>query len=91
MSDSGISLRLAAGAIAIAAASALPAGCVFREQSEARRARDAYRACLGRHAGDTSQCDPEWQRYLAAVERYEETSRRAWGCDPVQEECPTRR
>jgi hypothetical protein len=66
-------------------------GCVSREHREAEEARKAYHESLSRHPSDASQCDPEWQRYNAAVERYEKNSRRAWGCVPAQGECPRQR
>ncbi len=66
-------------------------GCVANERRGATKARDEYRACFDEHPQDPARCDALKARYDAEVQRYEEHSRRAWSCDPAQEECPTPR
>ena len=83
-------LRVAAGLIGLATCLLLGA-CVSAEHREAKAARRAYLDCLARNPRDTERCESERQAYNVAVDRYEENSRRAWSCDPAQEECPTRR
>ena len=66
-------------------------GCVLAEQREATAAREAFQRCIEEHPDSSSSCDVLRERSLQAQRRYEESSRRAWGCDPSQLECPTPR
>lgn len=54
-------------------------------------ARQDYQACLAEHGNSREACGALEERYRTAVRQYEQSSRRAWGCDPKQEECPTPR
>jgi hypothetical protein len=65
--------------------------CVSAEHDEAARAEKAYRECVALHPRSSPACASLEERMLAAQRRYQESSRRAWGCDPAQEQCPTPR
>jgi len=65
--------------------------CVSREHGEVRAAREAYENCIAKHAKSHSDCGVLQERFLEAQRRYHDSSRRAWSCDPAQEECPTKR
>jgi len=82
--------RVAAVVLLLASISLLD-GCVYREHRVAKEAQDAYYECHSRNPRDPSECETLRKRYEMEVERYEEISRRAWSCDPAQDECPTPR
>ena len=65
--------------------------CVSQEHGEAARAEKAYRECVALHPRSHPECASLEERMLAAQRRYQESSRRAWSCDPAQEQCPTPR
>jgi len=65
--------------------------CVTQEHSEVSAAQEAYRRCVAEHSELHPDCVALRERLLAAERRYEENSRRAWACDPAQENCPTPR
>ena len=66
-------------------------GCVGRELRAMETARTEYEQCVSEY----SESDPECRRLhdvlRNAQNRYEHNSRRAWSCDPISEDCPTRR
>jgi len=66
------------------------AGCVAAELAEVERAQRAYDACIAEY-GDDPECEPLAERVRQAEERYQGGARRAWGCDPAIEDCPTPR
>lgn len=76
-------------ALALGLVTALGLACVAREQQRLNDAREEWQRCLERAA--PGGCEAERSRYEAANREYEERARRAWGCDPAQEECPTPR
>jgi len=65
--------------------------CVTQEHREVTAAQDAYTRCIAEHSESHPDCVALRERLLAAERRYEENSRRAWACDPAQENCPTPR
>jgi hypothetical protein len=65
--------------------------CVTDERDDAARAEKAYRECVALHPRSSPACASLEERMLAAQRRYQERSRRAWACDPAQEQCPTPR
>ena len=65
--------------------------CVAHEQEQAAAAQNAYGECVARHSKTYPDCVALEERLLAAQRRYQENSRRAWACDPAQEQCPTPR
>jgi hypothetical protein len=74
-----------------ALAAALSAGCVASDLRAMERARERYEACVAASGESDPECRALRESYLAAQERYESNSRRAWSCDPATEECPTPR
>jgi len=66
-------------------------GCVATEHGEVAAAREAWAACVAAKSESHADCRALQERLRATERRYEEHSRRAWGCDPAQEECPTPR
>ena len=66
-------------------------GCVSNELYSMDAARDAYEECEIRLSPSHPDCKALRQTYLDAQRRYEENARRAWNCDPRNEECPTPR
>jgi hypothetical protein len=67
------------------------AACVTVQRRDAETAREAYAACVARQSEDAPECIALQQRALAAQQRYQDDAKRAWGCDPAQEQCPTPR
>jgi hypothetical protein len=65
--------------------------CVSREHRELRESREAYEACVAEHGEAYSRCKDLSIQLDVASERYEDNARRAWACDPAQQECPTPR
>ncbi len=65
--------------------------CVSREHNEVKLAREAYDQCVAEHSASYPGCVSLRDRLLDAQRRYRDSSRRAWGCDPAQEQCPTPR
>jgi hypothetical protein len=84
-------MRKAAAAVAAALAGIGLLGCVTREQREVSSLRDAHARCLAEHSESHPDCVALRERLNAAQQRYQESSRRAWACDPAQDDCPTRR
>ncbi len=76
-------------AIFLCLALAVLAGCVHAAQREVAAARTAHEACVAEAGAE--QCGAQRERLLAAERAYQESARRAWGCDPVQADCPTPR
>lgn len=66
-------------------------GCVTHEYEQATAAQKAYGDCVAQHSKAHPDCVALEERALAAQRRYQENSRRAWSCDPAQEQCPTPR
>jgi len=69
----------------------LALGCVADEHGEVTRAWDAHALCVEERGASDGECEALAQRKLEAERRYHESSRKAWGCDPAQEQCPTPR
>jgi hypothetical protein len=65
--------------------------CVAMEQREVSAAQKAHASCVQEHSESHPDCVALEERLHAAQRRYQESSRRAWACDPAQEDCPTRR
>ena len=68
-----------------------PIGCASHEHRAVVAAREAYAQCVAEHSETHPDCEVLRQQHLTVQRRYEENSRRAWDCDPLQEECPTSR
>jgi len=66
-------------------------GCVTQQHDDVTRARAAYDRCVADSSAAHPDCVALHERLLAAQRRYAEDSRRAWACDPAQEQCPTPR
>ena len=82
------------GAVAVACAFMLGSGvvsCVGLEKRQVDDAREALDACEEEHGVESPECKEIRLRLRDAQERYEERARRAWACDPTQDECPTQR
>ena len=80
-----------ARARALLPAALLLAGCVTQEHRAVIESREAYARCVEAHSASYGECEALHERQLAEQRRYEENARRAWGCDPAREECPTPR
>ncbi len=65
--------------------------CVAQERRDVSDAQDAYRRCVAKHSESYPDCVALKERLMATQRRYDENSRRAWACDPAQEQCPTPR
>lgn len=63
--------------------------CVGAARDAAAEARARYERCVA--AAGERACRAEKERALAAERTYQEQAQRAWGCDPSQPDCPTRR
>ncbi len=79
----------AAGVLSASVVALAVLGCVTRARDEAAAARTRYEACVA-ESGERA-CAAERERMLAAQRTYQESAQRAWGCDPAQGDCPTRR
>jgi hypothetical protein len=81
--------------LALGIAASLPAlgllACVAMEHREVSSAQKAHASCVQEHSESHPDCVALEERLHAAQRRYQESSRRAWACDPAQEDCPTRR
>ena len=66
-------------------------GCVAQEHRAMVAAQEAYAQCVREHSEAHPDCKVLKQHQLVEQRRYEQNARRAWSCDPAQEECPTRR
>jgi hypothetical protein len=64
---------------------------VSQERRDAAAARQAVERCVAEHSESAPECVALRERQLAAQRRYQENAKRAWGCDPAQEQCPTPR
>jgi hypothetical protein len=86
-------MKATALGIGIAAAQAALAllACVAMEHREVSSARAAHASCVQERSESHPDCAALAERLHAAERRYQESSRRAWACDPAQEDCPTRR
>ena len=71
------------------AAALLALGCVSGAHNDMAETRARYEQCLT--ATSEAKCSAEKERMLAAERAYQESAQRAWGCDPAQADCPTRR
>ena len=80
---------IAFAALAAMTAALLALGCVSGARSDMLEARARYRQCAT--ATSEAQCRAEEERMLAAERTYQESAQRAWGCDPAQQDCPTKR
>jgi hypothetical protein len=67
------------------------AACVTGQRRDAEAAREAYAECVAERSKEAPECVALQQRALAAQQRYQDDAKRAWGCDPAQEQCPTPR
>lgn len=89
------SIRLAPPAVLVACVAFVTmvfgAACVTREHRELREAREAHRRCVAEQGEAAPRCVDLQAQLDSASQRYENSSRRAWACDPAQEECPTPR
>lgn len=66
-------------------------GCVSREKRDVEAAKEALDECRAEYGEDHPACKPLVDRLTTSQGIYEKKARDAWGCDPAQEECPTRR
>jgi hypothetical protein len=82
-----VTARLACAALLALACSA----CVTEQRRSADAAREAHAACVAQQSEDAPECVALQERALAAQQRYQDDAKRAWGCDPAQEPCPTPR
>jgi hypothetical protein len=73
----------------VALLAALVLGCVSAARDDAAEARARYERCVA--AAGERACRAEKERALAAERTYHAQAQRAWGCDPSQPDCPTRR
>jgi hypothetical protein len=62
--------------------------CVTQERRDAADAQDAYDRCVAQHSESYDECVALKDHLLATQRRYEENSRRAWSCNPTQQQCP---
>lgn len=69
----------------------LTLGCVAGELRSMEAAQSDYDDCVAEYSAEDPDCKALHERLLEAQLRYENNSRRAWACDPMSEECPTRR
>jgi hypothetical protein len=69
----------------------LLAGCVAQAHRELRAAEAAYARCVAEHSESDAECRALRERQIQVQQRYGESARHAWGCDPAQEPCPTPR
>lgn len=67
------------------------AGCVNREKRDVESATETLDACIAEHGRDHPECEEARLRLKDAQERYDQSARRAWSCDPTQDLCPTPR
>lgn len=72
-----------------ALAALLALGCVSAARNDMAQARARYEQCVA--ASSERECRAEKEHKLAAERAYQESAQRAWGCDPVQADCPPRR
>lgn len=63
--------------------------CAADSHRDLVAARARYERCVSDQGA--ARCAAEQQRLEAVERRYEDEARRAWGCDPVHEDCPTKR
>jgi len=69
----------------------LTVGCVTGELRSMEAAQAEYEACVAEFSAEDPDCRALHVSLLEAQRRYENNSRRAWSCDPMSEDCPTRR
>ena len=65
-------------------------GCVSAELRSMTTARADYEACLAEHGERHPDCRALRAVLLTEEQRYEDNARRAWVCDPITAECPSR-
>jgi hypothetical protein len=65
--------------------------CVTQERRDAADAQEAYDRCVAQHSETYDECVALKDHLLATQRRYEENSRRAWSCNPTQQQCPPAR
>jgi len=75
----------------IASTTFVSAACLHREHADVEAARQAHLECVAEHSPSHTDCVALEERLLDTQRRYEQNARRAWGCDPAQEDCPTPR
>ena len=75
----------------IALSTGLALGCLTGELRSMDSARAEYEACVSEYSAEDPECERLHARLLDAQRRYEQNSRGAWTCDPMSEDCPTRR
>jgi len=78
-------------ALALLMASTSFTGCVLQQLEEAEDAEVAYQRCVVQNGEGDPECTLLQERKRQAQRRYEDDSKRLWGCHPQQEECPTKR
>jgi hypothetical protein len=66
-------------------------GCVSGELRSVETAREAYEDCVLEFSESDPDCKALRISLLETQRRYQENSRRAWGCNPKEEECPVPR
>jgi hypothetical protein len=81
--------RTALAAFAALTAALLGLACVSGARGDMLEARTRFEKCVG--ATSAAKCGAEKERMLAAERAYQENAQRAWGCDPAQPDCPTKR
>ena len=70
---------------------AFVAGCLLQQLGEVEDAEVAYDRCVVQRGEGDPECRILEERKRQAQFRDEEDAKRRWGCDPQQEECPTKR
>ncbi len=65
--------------------------CVTQQHQDVTQAKADYDRCVAAQGETDPDCVALKHHLLAAESRYERNSRRAWACDPAQEQCPTPR
>ena len=76
-------------ALAALTAALLGLACVSGARGVMVEARARYEQCVT--GASEAKCSAEKERMLAAERTYQENAQRAWGCDPAQQDCPTKR
>ncbi len=66
-------------------------GCVAGDLNRVEAAREAHAQCVEERSESHPDCRSLEEAHLAAQLRYNENSRRGWGCLAGQSKCPTHR
>lgn len=64
--------------------------CVTGELRSVEAAQTKYDECVADYSVDDPACRKLHKDLQAAQQQYETKSRRAWNCDTLSEDCPTR-